>query len=211
MHRVDSLGYSRAAVRIGNTIRVSGTVASSPVRLSFPSPRRGTCGQLNRSYIRNHRAYMEALGKSMGGCSPQCAWLLKAKNMSKAVNSAYGWVFKTAGPLPASTLIRADTYEEEYLDCIGAKAVRGSGGVVHISLPILIALIPLRQEISCVVRATWSRLHYLANGDEIPSIHKPLVFVPLAKTDEPGAELFGQRMTGRWDDTAFGSQIKSNK
>ncbi|CZR51659.1 related to hormone-sensitive lipase [Phialocephala subalpina] len=122
-------GYCRA-VRIGNTIRVSGTTANSPIAstpaLGGKSARSQTVAVLD---IIAHA--IKRLGGSLSDVV-RTRIMIQNPEDCEEVSRAHGWAFECVGVRPANTLIVAGLIGSEYLVEIEVEAEIGSGKVLRI-------------------------------------------------------------------------------
>ncbi|KAH8674278.1 NADP-dependent oxidoreductase domain-containing protein [Xylariales sp. PMI_506] len=126
-------GYCRA-VRTGNSIRVSGTTANSP--LSSLNVIGGTSARSQTVHILDIiEGALKALG-SEGGMADVVRTRILVRNVAdcEEVSRAHGWVFRHADVRPANTLVTAGLVGEQMLVEIEAEAEVGSAknGVVRI-------------------------------------------------------------------------------
>ncbi|ORY57726.1 NADP-dependent oxidoreductase domain-containing protein [Pseudomassariella vexata] len=123
-------GYSRA-VRIGDTIQVSGTTTyQSP---GFQSSSKCIGGNCPRSQTVAVLDIIARSIKKLGGNMSDVVRtrvIIRNEEDCQAVSEAHGWVFKCEGIRPSNTLTTAGLIGEEFLVEIEAEAVVGSGAFV---------------------------------------------------------------------------------
>lgn len=120
-------GYCRG-VRTGNTIRISGTTANSPIPhikvVGGSSARSQTVAILDII----SQAIQKLGGKEDG--IVQTRIVVQNESDVEEVSRAHGWAMKCLGIKPANTLVVAGIIGDEYLVEIEAEAVVGGNGSV---------------------------------------------------------------------------------
>ncbi|KAL4968171.1 NADP-dependent oxidoreductase domain-containing protein [Aspergillus stella-maris] len=125
-------GYSRA-IRTGNTIRVSGTTANSPVPAVIPVLGGSSAASQTVAILDGIARAVKALG----GRISDIVWtriMVANEKDCEAVSRAHGWFFKCERVRPANTLIKAGLIGSEFLVEIEAEAEVGVGsdGVLRV-------------------------------------------------------------------------------
>ncbi|KAL3453096.1 NADP-dependent oxidoreductase domain-containing protein [Aspergillus insuetus] len=123
-------GYCRA-VRTGDTIRVSGTTANSPVPSSIPVLGGSSAGCQTVAVLDIIARALKALGGSMSDVV-RTRIMVANEADCEAISRAHGWVFYRKGVRPANTLVRTGLIGEEFLVEIEAEAQVGYSGVLRI-------------------------------------------------------------------------------
>ncbi|KAL4935045.1 NADP-dependent oxidoreductase domain-containing protein [Aspergillus oleicola] len=121
-------GYSRA-IRTGNTIRVSGTTANSPIPSAIPVLGGSSAASQTVAILDGIARAVKALGGRMSDVI-RTRVMVADKNDCEAVSRAHGWFFQCEGVRPTNTLVKAGLIGEEFLVEIEAEAEVGCGGVV---------------------------------------------------------------------------------
>ncbi|KAL4796583.1 NADP-dependent oxidoreductase domain-containing protein [Aspergillus venezuelensis] len=119
-------GYSRA-IRAGNTIRVSGTTANSPIPAVVPVLGGSSAASQAVAILDGIARAVKALGGGMSDIVRTRIMVADEKDC-EAVSRAHGWFFKCEGVRPANTLIKAGLIGKEFLVEIEAEAEVGFGG-----------------------------------------------------------------------------------
>ncbi|WYZ38330.1 hypothetical protein EsH8_III_000244 [Colletotrichum jinshuiense] len=120
-------GYSRA-VRVGDTIRVSGTTANPPAELRSQLAVVG--GMSARSQAVAALDIIERAVKRLGGTMSDVVRtrvMIRREEDVMGVSEAHGWVFNCHGIWPANTLTTAGLIGNKVLVEIEAEAEIGSG------------------------------------------------------------------------------------
>ncbi|CAI7597923.1 unnamed protein product [Penicillium glandicola] len=123
-------GYSRA-VRVGDTIRVSGTTANAPSALQLSSIG-GSCARCQTV------ACLDIIARSLKKLGGDISNVVRTRIMIRTaedcegVSLAHGWRFSCVGIRPANTLTTAGLIGDEFLVEIEVEAVvgLGDGGVL---------------------------------------------------------------------------------
>ncbi|RDW80111.1 putative endoribonuclease l-psp protein [Coleophoma cylindrospora] len=123
--------YSRA-VRTGNTIRISGTTANSPIASIAVIGGQSARSQTVHALDIIARA-LKALGGSMTDVVRTRVLVQRAGDVEE-ISRAHGWAFACVGVRPANTLTMAGLVGEEFLVEVEAEAEVGCGdaGVLRI-------------------------------------------------------------------------------
>ncbi|KAF5869295.1 putative endoribonuclease l-psp protein [Botrytis fragariae] len=121
--------YSRA-IRTGNTIRVSGTTANSPVS-SIPAIGGKSARSQTVAILDIVARAIKALGGDLSDVVRTRIFLQKEEDV-EAVSLAHGWAFKCAGIRPSNTLVVSGVIGDEFLVEIEVEAELGYREVVRI-------------------------------------------------------------------------------
>ncbi|TGO67744.1 hypothetical protein BOTNAR_0036g00200 [Botryotinia narcissicola] len=121
--------YCRA-VRTGNTIRVSGTTANSPVS-SVPALGGKSARSQTVAILDIVARAIKALGGDMSDVVRTRIFLQKKEDV-EAVSLAHGWAFKCVGFRPSNTLVVSGVIGDEFLVEIEVEAELGYREVVRI-------------------------------------------------------------------------------
>lgn len=119
-------GYSRA-VRVGDTIRVSGTTANLPLALELPYPLGCLGGNCARCQTVAVLDIIHGSIKKLGGKMSDVVRtriMVRREELCEPVSLAHGWVFGFCeGIRPANTLVTAGLIGDTFLVEIEAEAV----------------------------------------------------------------------------------------
>lgn len=130
-------GYCRA-VRIGATIRVSGTTANPPAKLAEAGTLRAVGGSCARCQTVAALDIVAGAIRRLGGRTSDVVrtrvMLRHGEADVDAVSEAHGWAFACEGVLPANTLTAAGLIGDEFLVEIEAEAVVSEGPVEVVTI-----------------------------------------------------------------------------
>ncbi|TVY87348.1 Flagellar radial spoke protein, partial [Lachnellula willkommii] len=122
-------GYCRA-VRTGDTIRISGTTANSPVS-SIPVPGAISARSQTVAVLDIIARAIQTLGGSLSDVV-RTRIIIRNPEDCEEVSRAHGWAFKCVGIRPANTLIVSGLVGSEFLVEIEAEAELGFKDVLRV-------------------------------------------------------------------------------
>lgn len=122
-------GYCRA-IRTGNTIRISGTTANSPIS-SLPVIGGSSARSQTVAVLDIIAQALKALGGSLSNVV-RTRIIVQNPHDCEEVSRAHGWAFGCLGVRPANTLIVSGLIGSEFLVEIEAEAELGYDNVLRI-------------------------------------------------------------------------------